>query len=188
MFVPVSLTFAAFWILLTKSIAGQSAPGFSSAATNATSTLALLARSFCVIVVPFWFFKPARACCSAFATFSGTFFVATTSSLRSTLVKCWPSPPLTAAYGGVRWDSVGFGARLLTFVDPNFFSVPTMAPVRWAAFKAEFPLMTVSRWLWPGPRALLPILVTVSQSDMVDACEVVDGVIVSVRSVARSAM
>lgn len=59
----------------------------------------------------------------------------------------------------------------LTLVEPNFFSVPTMAPVRWAAFRALLPLMTVSRWVAPGPRDLLPILVTVSHSDMVVVVE-----------------
>ena len=49
----------------------------------------------------------------------------------------------------------------------NFFSVPTMAPLRWAWFRAPFPRTTVSRWEEPPP-LLLPILVTVSQSsDMV---------------------
>ena len=47
----------------------------------------------------------------------------------------------------------------------NFFSVPTMAPVRWAWLSAPFPRTTVSRWEGP-PLTLLPILVTVSQSDI----------------------
>ena len=45
----------------------------------------------------------------------------------------------------------------------NFFSVPTMAPVRAAALSAPLPFMTVSR-CEPPPLTLLPILVTVSQS------------------------
>lgn len=42
-----------------------------------------------------------------------------------------------------------------------------MAPLRWAALRALLPLMVVSRWAVPGPRTLLPILVVVSQSDIV---------------------
>ena len=97
MLVPVSLTFAAFWILLTKSMAGQSAPARSRAVMYFTSTEALAARSFCVMVVPFAFFMFARAVWSALATSSVTFFVATMSSDRSTLVRCWPSLPFCAA-------------------------------------------------------------------------------------------
>lgn len=49
----------------------------------------------------------------------------------------------------------------------NFFSVPMMAPERWAWFRAPLPRTTVSRSEDP-PLVLLPILVTVSQSsDMV---------------------
>lgn len=55
------------------------------------------------------------------------------------------------------------GSELTEFPVANFFSVPMMAPVRWAAFRAPFPRTTVSRWLEPPP-VLLPILVTVSQS------------------------
>ena len=51
----------------------------------------------------------------------------------------------------------------------NFFSVPMMAPVRWAWFRAPFPRTTVSRWE-PPPLVLLPIFVTVSQSSMVGIC------------------
>lgn len=50
--------------------------------------------------------------------------------------------------------------RVLTLVVPYFFSVPTTAPVRWAALSALLPLMTVSRCAAPEPPALLPILVT----------------------------
>jgi hypothetical protein len=50
-----------------------------------------------------------------------------------------------------------------TFAVENFLSVATTAPLRWAALSALFPLTVVSRSA-PGPRALLPILVTVSQS------------------------
>lgn len=57
--------------------------------------------------------------------------------------------------------------EVLTLVVPYFFSVPTIAPVRWAALSALLPLMTVSRCAAPPPPALLPILVTWSQSDMV---------------------
>lgn len=46
----------------------------------------------------------------------------------------------------------------------NFFSVATMAPLRWAAFRAADPRTTVSRWAAPAPRVRLPILVTESQS------------------------
>ncbi len=52
---------------------------------------------------------------------------------------------------------------LTVFPVAYFFSVATIAPVRWALFKAPFPRTTVSRWLEPPP-VLLPILVTVSQS------------------------
>ena len=55
----------------------------------------------------------------------------------------------------------------LTFAVENFFSVPTTAPLLCAAFSADFPLITVSLSDAPGPRALLPILVTVSHSDIV---------------------
>jgi len=46
----------------------------------------------------------------------------------------------------------------------NFFSVPTTAPLRCAAFRALLPLIVVSLVATPGPRTLLPILVTFSQS------------------------
>lgn len=49
---------------------------------------------------------------------------------------------------------------------PYFFSVPTTAPLRWAALRALFPRTTVSR-ATPPPRVRLPILVTLSQSSMV---------------------
>jgi hypothetical protein len=56
------------------------------------------------------------------------------------------------------------------FPAPNFFSVPTTAPERWAAFRAAFPRTTVSRAV-PPPWDLLPILVTESQSSMmIDLC------------------
>lgn len=84
---PVSLTFAAFCNFSTTSILGKSAPVRSRAATAATSTLALAARSFCVIVAPFWFFSLVRACWRALETSSGTFLVATGPSARSTLVR-----------------------------------------------------------------------------------------------------
>lgn len=51
-----------------------------------------------------------------------------------------------------------------TFAVENFFSVPTTAPLLCAAFKALLPLIVVSRCAAPGPRTLLPILVTFSQS------------------------
>ena len=35
--------------------------------------------------------------------------------------------------------------RLTAFPVANFFSVPTMAPLRWAWFRAPFPRTTVSR-------------------------------------------
>lgn len=47
----------------------------------------------------------------------------------------------------------------------NFFSVPMTEPLRWAALRALFPLMTVSLEEAP-PRALEPILVTLSQSSI----------------------
>ena len=49
----------------------------------------------------------------------------------------------------------------------NFFSVPTTAPLRWAALSALLPRTTFSRDA-PPPRVLLPIFVTVSQSSMVN--------------------
>lgn len=45
----------------------------------------------------------------------------------------------------------------------NFFSVATIRPDRWAAFRALRPLTTVSRCT-PPPRCLLPMRVTESQS------------------------
>ena len=58
-----------------------------------------------------------------------------------------------------------------TFALANFFSVPTTAPLRWAALSALLPLIVVSRCVAPGPRALLPIFVTDSQSsDMLAVC------------------
>lgn len=47
-----------------------------------------------------------------------------------------------------------------------------MPPVRWAALRAAFPRMTVSRWEAPDPRVLLPILVTSSQSDILAVCSI----------------
>ena len=52
-----------------------------------------------------------------------------------------------------------------------FFSVPRTAPDRCAAFSCERPLTVVSRGPEAPPRALVPIFVTVSQSDMVDSLE-----------------
>lgn len=58
----------------------------------------------------------------------------------------------------------GRGFDLLTgFPAANFFSVPMMVPLRWAALRAALPRTTVSRCDGP-PLTLLPILVTVSQS------------------------
>lgn len=66
----------------------------------------------------------------------------------------------------------------LTFAVENFFSVPVTAPLRCAALRALLPLMVVSRSAAPGPRTLLPILVTEFQSSlMVDTwmvCREVD--------------
>jgi hypothetical protein len=39
-----------------------------------------------------------------------------------------------------------------------FFSVPTTWPDRWAALRADFPLITVSRGAAPPRRTFLPIL------------------------------
>ncbi len=88
---PVNLTFAAFCNFSTTSIDGNSAPVRSRSATYFTSTAALEARSFCVIVAPFWFLSWLRAWARALETSSGTFFVATGPSARSTLVRRWPS-------------------------------------------------------------------------------------------------
>lgn len=55
---------------------------------------------------------------------------------------------------------------LTAFPVANFFSVATIAPLRWALFRAPLPRTTVSRWLEPPP-VLLPILVTVSQSSAI---------------------
>jgi len=49
----------------------------------------------------------------------------------------------------------------------NFFSVPMMAPLRWAALSALFPLTTVSRGPAAAPRVRDPILVTVSHSSLI---------------------
>jgi hypothetical protein len=63
----------------------------------------------------------------------------------------------------------------LTFAAANFFSVPMMAPLRAAALRALFPLIVVSRVAVPGPRTLLPILVTDSQSsDILFVCWIVN--------------
>lgn len=49
---------------------------------------------------------------------------------------------------------------------PNFFSVPMMAPDRWAALRADRPLTTfsLSTAVPPLARTLLPIRVTLSHS------------------------
>jgi hypothetical protein len=67
--------------------------------------------------------------------------------------------------------------KLTEFVPPNFFSVAMSAPCRRAAFKADSPRMTFSFAVPPpGPRALLPILVTVSHSSaMMRGCVGVSG-------------
>lgn len=59
----------------------------------------------------------------------------------------------------------------LTLAVAYFFSVPVTAPVRWAALRADLPLMVVSRWAVPGPRTLLPILVTEFQSSLILSVE-----------------
>ena len=59
---------------------------------------------------------------------------------------------------------LGMGRTALA--EENFFSVLRTAPERWAAFKADLPLMTVSRSPLPPPLAFLPILVTVSHSSL----------------------
>jgi hypothetical protein len=56
-----------------------------------------------------------------------------------------------------------------TFAVANFFSVPMTAPLRCAAFNALLPLIVVSRSDAPGPRTLLPILVTLFQSSLIVA-------------------
>ncbi len=48
--------------------------------------------------------------------------------------------------------------------EANFFSVATIPPLRWAAFRADLPLTTVSRGPAAPPRVRLPILVTEFQS------------------------
>lgn len=53
---------------------------------------------------------------------------------------------------------------LTALAEANFFSVATMPPLRWAAFKADLPLTTVSRGPAAPPRVRLPILVTEFQS------------------------
>jgi len=63
----------------------------------------------------------------------------------------------------VAGEGNGKGERT-EFPAPNFFSVPTTAPLRWAAFSADLPRTTVSLEAPPAPRVLLPIFVTVSQS------------------------
>lgn len=65
------------------------------------------------------------------------------------------------------------GVVCLTLALAYFLSVVMAAPLRWAALRALLPLMVVSRSEAPGPRTLLPILVTVSQSLMlaVVVCE-----------------
>jgi len=75
------------------------------------------------------------------------------------------------AWGGGYQDWV---VRTVLAVE-YFFSVPMTAPVRAAAFSALFPRTTVSRTVAPGPRVLLPILVTVSQSAMMMVVSVVVG-------------
>lgn len=54
--------------------------------------------------------------------------------------------------------------RRTALAEAYFFSVPMTPPLRWAALRAALPRTTVSRSEAPGPRALLPILVTLSQS------------------------
>ena len=63
---------------------------------------------------------------------------------------------------------MGGSEGLTAFPAPNFFSVPITFPLRCAAFSAALPLITVSRLPPPLPRVLLPILVTVSQSSIVN--------------------
>lgn len=53
-----------------------------------------------------------------------------------------------------------------TFAVLYFFSVPVTAPLLCAAFSALLPLIVVSRSEAPGPRTLLPILVTLFQSSL----------------------
>lgn len=66
---------------------------------------------------------------------------------------------------GLLKGCIADGDQRTEFVPPNFFSVEMSAPCRLAALRADSPRMTFSFWtLAPGPRALLPILVTVSQS------------------------
>lgn len=75
--------------------------------------------------------------------------------------------------GCLGWDVAGQlpgvivqveGEASRTFAVENFFSVPTTAPLLCAAFNALLPLIVVSRSEAPGPRTLLPILVTLFQS------------------------
>ena len=135
------------------------------------------------MVVPLLFLALARAVLIASPTRVPTVLGLTMSSLRSTFVRCCPSgAPERPAYrhdGSTikflglclymrQWGAGENEEGLTTLPVVNFFSVPTTAPERCAAFKAAAPRTTVSRCDAPAPRVRLPILVTVSQSsDMV---------------------
>lgn len=62
--------------------------------------------------------------------------------------------------------SSGFSVSglLTALAEAYFFSVATIPPLRWAAFRADLPLTTVSRGPEAPPRTRLPILVTEFQS------------------------
>lgn len=75
---------------------------------------------------------------------------------------------------------------LLTFDDAYFFSVPTTAPLRCAAFNALFPLIVVSRSAAPGPRTLLPILVTLFQSSLILVVVGAVGVVMSCHALLKA--
>ena len=86
---------------------------------------------------------------------AGTLFGAMMSSERSTFVRRWPSVPDLPAWLGVlvvmgmQMEILGVGGgmieRLTALPVANFFSVPMMAPLRWAWLMAPFPRTTVSR-------------------------------------------
>lgn len=175
--VPRSFTFRTLSMAPSTFWSGAASPR-SKLATMVGVVLHFVARSFWVILGSTFCLAAEMTLPTCLPTVLGLMM----SSERSTFVRRWPSlPPVCYNVSTVtgpwqeRYESVqarrrglacvdGMERRTAALAELYFFSVPMTAPDLWAALRADLPRTTVSRSDWPGPRTLLPILVTESQS------------------------
>jgi hypothetical protein len=104
---PRRMTLSTLSIVPSSFWSGAAVPR-SMSATTVGVVLHLVARSFCVMVLPLSFLAFDRAVLMASPTFPPTVLGLTMSSDRSTLVRCWPSTAgfweVSAPSHGVRLD------------------------------------------------------------------------------------